>query len=165
MKACNMLFFCLNILLMSHINNGGNMKKFLLVFLFFIYSNVSATQVYISKKDVESNIFVNDCDFILYDRYGNIIDSWVQNNSYHLLDIPLGIYTLIERPYVLDAFNDDLSVSHKLNVYSDEPFEFNLYNNKIETPRNLVYIFQYKYGLIFILIGLIIIYCCKFSFL
>ena len=141
------------------------MRKFLFIVLFFICSNVHATQVYISKKDVESNVFVNDCDFILYDRSGNIIDSWVQNNSYHLLDIPFGIYTLIERPYVEDAFNDEMSISYKLNVYSDEPFEFNLYNKKIDTPRNLNYYFKYTYGFLFILIGIIIVYYCKFSFL
>ena len=141
------------------------MKSFLFVFLFFFCFDVKCADIYIAKRDIDSNIYVNDCDFVIYDSSGNVVDSWVQDNSYHVSNLKDCIYTLVERPYISDTFNDSLSNSYKLNVSNDKSFEFNLYNKKIDTPRNLGVSYNSFYGFLFILFDILIIKFCKFKIL
>lgn len=141
------------------------MKKFVFIFLFFLCFDVKGADIYIAKRDIDSNIYVNDCDFVIYDSSGNVVDSWVQDNSYHVSYLEDGIYTLVERPIISDTFNDSLSNSYKLNVFDNKSFEFNLYNKKIDTPRNLGIGYNYFYGVLFILFGVLFINFCKFKIL
>ena len=136
------------------------MKKIFCIFLFMLFiSSVNAQSiVYVSKKDINTNQFVNDCDFILYDNSGSIIDSWVQDNSVHVSFVESGIYKLIER----DFSNDYLSREYNLNV-TDDIVELTLYNKKIDTPRNLRCENNKIYCCFFLLLGcFFIIYSRKF---
>lgn len=152
------MLFLFNYFFLIHNNNGGFMKKILFLFLFLIFFDVKALGVvYISKKDIDTNEFISDCDFMLYDSTGNIVDSWVQNNDVHVASIPVGSYKLVERPKVMDSFNDGLSKSYDINIDNDDIFEFILYNNKIATPRNLNYNFHFLYGFAFLILGLFFI--------
>ena len=141
-----------------HNNNGDFMKKIIFLFLFLVSFDVKALGVvYISKKDLDTNEFISDCDFMLYDSYGNVIDSWIQNDDVHIASIPVGSYKLVERPKVMDSFSDGLSKTYDINIDNDDIFEFVLYNKKIATPRNLRFKVSFFYGLLFLLFGLILI--------
>ena len=61
-----------------------------LIFMFFI--DVHAGQVFVSKRDSDTGDFLVDCDFLLYDQYENIVDSWIQGSSSHILNLPRGSY-------------------------------------------------------------------------
>ena len=149
-----------------HNINGDVMKKIFfsfLIFMFFI--DVHAGQVFVSKRDSDTGDFLVDCDFLLYDQYENIVDSWIQGSSSHILNLPRGSYRLVERPFVMGNFRTDLGKTYILNVENDESFEFKIFNKKIETPRNLGFKFNSILGFVFVFIGVIIVSkCCKFSF-
>lgn len=151
------MLFLFNFFYFFHNNNGGFMKKLILLFIFFTYNVNALGYVYVSKKDINTNQFVNDCDFVIYDIDGNIVDSWIQDNSTHISPLEVGNYKLVERNFM----SDYLSREYDFNI-SDDIVELTLYNKKIETPRNLGINFNY-FSYIFIFIGfLIIIYSCKF---
>ena len=134
------------------------MKKIIFLLIFLFSFNIKAMGVvYISKKDIDTNEFISDCDFKLYDSSGNIIDSWIQNNDVHVSNIPVGSYKLVERPMILDSFSDGLSKSYDINIDNDDIFEFVLYNKKIVTPRNLNFKVNVIYGFCFFLLGLFLI--------
>ena len=157
MKAQNNVsFFLFNFFLFFHNNNGGFMKKIIFLFLFLTYSVNAQSIIYVSKKDIDTNSFVSDCDFTIYDSLGNIVDSWIQDNSVHTSFLDLGKYKLVER----DLMSDYLSSQYSFDV-NDDIVELTLYNQKIETPKNLG--INNNYCLIFILFGfVIIIYSRKF---
>jgi len=139
-----------------HNNNGGFMKKFIFLFLFFTYSVNAQSVIYVSKKDINTNQFVSDCDFIIYDNFGNVVDSWIQDDSVHTSFLDLGKYKLVER----DFMSNYLSREYAFDV-NDDIVELTLYNKKIETPRNLSIISNNIYCYIFILIGFLIIICSR----
>ena len=136
-----------------HNNNGGFMKKLLFLLLFLTYDVSALGYVYVSKKDIDTNQFVNDCDFVIYDMNGNVVDSWVQDNSIHIASLDVGDYKLVERNSMSDFFRE-----YDFNI-SDGIVEFTLYNQKIETPKNLGVNVNYSYFLI--IIGFLIIFSCK----
>ena len=134
------------------------MKKIFFLFLFFFFIDVNAMGVvYISKKDIDTNEFVSDCDFLLYDSTGNIVDRWVQDDSIHVSNIPVGSYKLIERPWILDSYSDGMSSSYDISVSDDDIFEFVLYNKKIDTPKNLSFNFNILYSIYFFIFGFFLI--------
>ncbi len=135
-------------------------KVFFFFFFFFFLTGVDASNVYISKKDIDTGEFVNDCDFLLVDFNNNIIDRWVQDDNYHALSLDNGYYRIITRPYIMGAFSDDMSESHFLNVTGDVNVSF--YNSKIDTPDNLSVNFNKVFSLIFIIGGFLIIFLYKF---
>ena len=139
------------------------MKKVLFIFLLFFSFNVDAMGAfYISKKDIDTDDFVLDCDFLLYDSNGEIVDSWIQGNEVHVSNIPGGFYRLVERPLVVDTFSDYLSKSYDLSIKDDDVFEFVLYNKKISTPRNLSSNNSYI-GLLLVFTGIFLIFIsCKY---
>lgn len=140
------------------------MKKFFIFILFFFFIDVAfASDVYISKKDIDTGDYVKDCDFLLIDKDGNIIDSWIQDDSYHLSNLENGSYELVSRPYVMGVFNDEMSDYYKFDV-TDDVMQFTVYNSKIETPKNLGINNFYVVGAFLIFIGLIVIFYCKYSF-
>ena len=133
------------------------MKKifFLLIFLSFVVT-VNASTINISKRDVLTGEYVNDCDFLLVDLNDNVIDRWVQDSNYHNLSVSNGIYKIIMRPYMMGDFQDELSESIFLEVYHD--MDVTLYNRQIDTPNNLKYkSFSFILFLFFLFIGLFII--------
>ena len=137
------------------------MKKFLFIFLFFIIFDVNAYEVSISKRDKDTYDFVRDCDFILYDSSGKVVDSWVQGNDVHVLDVDEGVYSLVERPLSVGSFDDSLNKTYKLDVVSDN-FQVTLFNKEIDTPDNLGINNNYFicYGLIFL--GVLVIFVGKY---
>ena len=139
------------------------MKKVLFLFLLFFSFKVDAMgSFYISKKDIDSDDFVLDCDFLLYDSDGNVVDSWIQGDEVHVSNIPEGFYKLVERPLVVDTFSDYLSRSYDLSINDDDVFEFVLYNKKVATPRNLENNNSYV-GVLFIFTGIFLIFIsCKY---
>lgn len=143
------------------------MKKLLFLILFFFFIDVNAMGVvYISKKDIDTNEFVSDCDFLLYDSTGNIVDSWVQDDSIHVSNIPVGSYKLIERPFIIDNYSDGMSSSYDISVSDDDIFELVLYNKKIPTPRNLSFSSNILYSVLFFGIGLFLIFISrKFNYI
>lgn len=128
-------------------------------FLFIVNINASEyTDLFISKKDIYTNEYISDCDFLLYDSNNNIIDSWISSDNSHHLVIKKGSYKLVERPLLEQTFSDELSKVYKLDVAGDEAIEFVLYNKKIETPRNLGFNNNYYlFGFLFIIFGLVIV--------
>lgn len=140
------------------------MKKILFFLMFFFMIDiVYATDVYISKKDIDTGDYVMDCDFILIDELGNIVDSWIQNDSYHVSNLENGSYELVSRPFIMGAFNDDMSNSYKLDVTNDV-MHFTIYNSKIDTPDNLgISNFNYV-GIFLIFLGFVILFYGKYSF-
>jgi len=161
------MLFLFILIIFFHNNNGGFMKKIFFLFLFFFFIDVKAMGVvYISKKDIDTNEFVSDCDFLLYDSSGNIVDSWVQDDSIHVSNIPVGSYKLIERPFIIDSYSDGLSSSYDISVVDDDIFEFVLYNKKIPTPRNLSFRSNILYSVFFFIIGLFLIFISrKFNYI
>lgn len=161
------MLFLFILIIFFHNNNGGFMKKIIFLILFFFLFDVNAMGVvYISKKDIDTNEFVSDCDFLLYDSSGNIVDSWVQDDSFHISNVPMGSYKLIERPWILDSYSDGMSSSYDIRVNDDDFFEFVLYNKKISTPRNLSFNFNILYGFCFFLFGFfLIIISRKFNYI
>jgi len=149
-----------------HNNNGGFMKKIFLIFLLVLSFKVNAMgSFYISKKDIDTNDFISDCDFLLYDSDGNIVDSWIQENEVHVSNIPGGVYRLVERPKIVNTFSDYLSKSYDLSIRDDDMVEFILYNKKIDTPDNLSIKNNY-YGILFIVSGLFLIFIsCKYKYI
>lgn len=143
------------------------MKKFFLIILFFISFDVKALgSIYISKRDINTNDYVYDCDFLLYDELGNVVDSWVQDNSIHVSNVPVGTYRLVERPIVINSFSDEMNRIYQLNIDDDDILELVLYNKKIETPRNLGYNNYFLYGTTIIILGFIIIFFSrKFNYI
>lgn len=140
------------------------MKKIFLILLFFCFiSNVYSSNIYISKRDIDTDEYVLDCDFILTDSNGNVIDSWVQDNSDHNLSVNNGLYNLISRPYVMGKYQDSMSYTYKLNVDKDSSFV--IYNREIYTPPNLLYSRNYSFCIFLVIIGVFIIIYCKFSYL
>lgn len=133
------------------------MKKIFFLFCFLLFvSDVHASDIYISKKDIDTGEFVNDCDFLLVDFNNNVIDRWIQDDSYHLISVENGFYKLITRPYIMGVFDDNMSESYILDVY--ENVEFNIYNKTIGTPNNLNYSFNIILPIFFIIVGFIILY-------
>lgn len=154
-----------NLVYFSHNNNGDVMKKivFLISFLFFI-DFVGASDIYISKKDIDTGEYVLDCDFLLVDDAGNVIDSWIQDDSYHISSVESGSYKLVSRPYIMGVFNDDMSDSYKLDV-GDSVVNFTIYNKKVVTPKNLSVSYNYIIcGVFFIVFGgIFILFYSKYS--
>lgn len=141
------------------------MRKLLFFMFLFLFSfNVKAGEVHISKRNIDSNDYANDCDFLLYDSSGNIVDSWIQDNMVHIINVPIGTYTLVERPFIMDSFSDEMSVFHSLDISSDDIVEFTLYNKKIATPRNLCFHNMSFCGILLIVFGLLVVNNRKFNF-
>ena len=146
------------------------MKKIILILTFFLITcNVYAsdfTSLYISKKDINTQEFITDCDFLLYDSDNNIVDAWIAGYNVHEINgIKKGIYKLVERPLIGNSFNDELSVFHEIDIDSDDITEIVLYNNKIDTPRNLSFNTYYAaVGITIFFIGFIITHLtyCKY---
>ena len=133
------------------------MKKFFLIFFaFFLFSSNVLGVLYVSKKDIDTDDFINDCDFLLYDSYGNIVDRWSQDNSVHVSNISGGIYKLVEIPSVLDGMDIGSYQSYDLKI--DDVLEVILYNQKIDTPRNLGASFSFLSGFVILFIGYILIF-------
>ena len=142
------------------------MKKIIFIVMVFLYSfNVSAGDIYISKRDIDTDQYVSDCDFLLYDQYGNVVDRWVQDNTTHVSNVPLGFYRLIERPYIDNVFVDSMSKSYDFNLDSDDIFELTIYNAKMETPRNLHYKRGYVIPVLLIISGVVLIFNRKFHYI
>lgn len=112
------------------------MKKIFFFLLVFICDVVYASNVYISKKDYNTGEFLSDCDFILYDSGGNVVDMWIPNNSFHVSSLDNGSYRLVSRPYVMDKYDNGLSVFYDLNITDNDMF-LTIYNEIISTPPNL----------------------------
>lgn len=114
------------------------MKKIItILFLIIFIDTVNASNLYISKRDIDTQDYVSDCDFLLYDENNVIVDAWIANNETHeIKDVKDGIYKLVERPKTNESFSNELSVFHEIDV-KNESLSITLYNNKIETPRNL----------------------------
>ena len=146
-----MLFlFIFNIII--HNNKGDKMKRIILLILIFIDNVYALGNVYISKKDVNTNQYLTDCDFSIYDANGHIVDSWIPNGGLHISTLNSGEYSLVERPFVMGVYHDDLSKVYKLDVKEDSFYEFTIYNNKIDVPDNLS-ASDYKFGYLFLIIG------------
>lgn len=142
------------------------MKKIIFIVMVFLYSfNVSAGDIYISKRDIDTDQYVSDCDFLLYDQYGNVVDRWVQDNTTHVSNVPLGFYRLIERPYIDNVFVDSMSKSYDFNLDSDDIFEITIYNAKMETPRNLHYKRGFVFPVLLIISGVVLIFNRKFHYI
>lgn len=140
--------------------NYMNKIIFLLISFFLIHGVKASdyTELFISKKDINTQEYVTDCDFLLYDLDNNIIDSWISYNGTHRILLKKGNYTLVERPLLENVFSSDLGKVYKLDINSDEAMEITLYNNKIETPRNLGFNNNlYLLGSLFVVLGFIII--------
>ena len=140
--------------------NYMNKIIFLLISFFLIHGVKASdyTELFISKKDINTQEYVTDCDFLLYDLDNNIIDSWISHNGTHRILLKKGNYTLVERPLLENVFSSDLGKVYKLDINSDEAMEITLYNNKIETPRNLGFNNNlYLFGSLFVVLGFIII--------
>jgi len=141
------------------------MKKFLFLFFLLVMDVNAQGHIYISKRDIDTNQYVNDCSFILYDNDGNVVDSWIQDNSTHVSNVEFGTYRLFESPTLMEASNDELGQQLFLNVNNEDVFEVTLYNQKIETPRNLKYSKNFFISVFFIMIGcFIIFFSCKYCF-
>ena len=149
---------------LTHNNNGVIMKKIIFILLFFSFvGNIYSSNIYISKRDIDTDEYVLDCDFILTDNNGNIIDSWIQDNSDHILNINNGLYNLISRPYIMGEYQDSMAFTYKLNVDKDSSFV--IYNKEIYTPPNLSYNMSYSFCFVFVVIGILVIIYSKFSYL
>ena len=136
------------------------MKKFFLILLLF-YDVVNASSLLISKKDIDTGEYSPNCDFLLYDSYGNVVDSWVQDYSYHISNVQNGYYKLVSRPYIMGSFNDDLSSFYTLNVVDD--LTFTVYDKTISTPLNLKSTCSNS-GFFLIGVGLILVFFSKYSY-
>ncbi len=139
------------------------MRKFLFIFIFLFIFDVHASEIYISKRDKDTYDFVRDCDFILYDSFGNVVDSWVQGNDVHVLSVDEGIYSLVERPLSVGSFDSSLNKTYKLDV-SSESFQVTLFNNEIDTPDNLGVNNNYWYCYFFIFLGIMLICFGKYFY-
>lgn len=149
--------------MLIHNNNGVDMRKIFLIFLFFIIFDVHASDIYISKRDKDTYDFVHDCDFLLYDSFGNLVDSWVQGNEVHVSSVEKGVYSLVERPLSVGFFNSDLNKVYKLDVSSDDDFQVTLFNKEIDTPDNLGSNNNYFYCYFLIILGFGIIFYGKYK--
>ena len=50
------------------------MKKIITIILLLIsIENIKAGNLYVSKKDIDTKEYINDCDFLLYDENNNPI--------------------------------------------------------------------------------------------
>lgn len=151
-------------MLLTHNNNGVIMRKIIFILLFFSFiSNVYSSSIYISKRDIDTDEYVLDCDFILTDSSGNVIDSWIQDDSDHSLDINDGLYNLISRPYIMGEYQDSMAYTYKIKVDKDSSFV--IYNKEIYTPPNLVNYNNYSFCFVLIVIGILVIIYSKFSYL
>ena len=141
------------------------MKKIFLILCFFLFiDGVSAGDLYISKKDIDTGEFVYDCDFLLYDEDDNIIDNWIQGDSYHVTKVDNGLYRLVSRPFVSGVFNESMAESYVLNVNSGR-LQVTIYDRFISIPPNLGFNNRYLlYGFIFVFIGVCTIFYCKYYF-
>ena len=134
------------------------MKKLIIILILITLENVQAGNLYISKKDVDTKEYINDCDFLLYDENNKIIDTWISNNTHKIENIKNGKYILEERPKIETKKNRELSVFHEIDI-NDNTIEVVLYNSKIQTPNNLNYSFKwFNIGYVIIFIGISIIY-------
>lgn len=149
------------------------MKFLVLIFFYFSsFYNVNAldyTDLYISKRDIDTKDFVNDCMFSLYDSNDNVVSSWVSSDStYNISSIPKGIYKLVSIPFLNNSYDYNLRQEYILDLTNDDVLEITIYNNKIETSRKLgVNEYSYKYiGFVFIVLGIVIIvkFYRQFSF-
>ena len=144
----------------KHNNNGGFMKKIIVLIIFLTnINNIYAQNLYVSKRDIDTQDYVQDCDFLLYDENNTIVDAWIQNDDTHVINnIEVGKYKLVERPKIDNTFSNELSVFHDIDI-TDNSLEVVLYNNKIETPRNLgVNINEFTTGCAIIFLGIALIY-------
>ena len=143
------------------------MKKIFFIVLFIYISNVEALgSIHISKRDINTNDFINDCDFLLYDNNGDVVDSWIPNSSIHISNVPNGVYKLVERPKVMSDYSDYLSQIYMLNVKDEEVLELNLYNDIVDAPVDLKYMNFNMIGFFVFLIGIfIVIYYWKFNYI
>ena len=139
------------------------MKKIFVLFLLFLFiDHVSAGEIYVSKRDIDTGEYMHDCDFFILNSSGEIVDSWIQGDSYHVSNLESGSYELVSRPLIMGVFNDDMGVSYKLNV-GDNILKFTIYNQKIDIPNNLgIDNYYFIFGFLFIFLGL---FCCKYYFL
>ena len=48
-----------------------------------------------------------------------MIDSWIQNSSYHVSNVDNGLYKLVSRPFVSGVFNVSMSDSYILDIKND----------------------------------------------
>ncbi len=141
------------------------MKKIFIIFCFFIFiSSVYSSNLYVSKKDIETGDYIYDCDFQLYDVNNNMIDSWIQNSSYHVSNVDNGLYKLVSRPFVSGVFNDSMSDSYILDIKNDN-LKITIYDKVVSVPPNLHSNNRWiLVGCLFIFIGVSIIYYCKYYF-
>ena len=153
MKVLNNTFFY------YHNNNGETMKKLIIILSLILIDNVSASNLYVSKRDIYTKDYINDCDFLLYDENKVVVDAWIQdNNTHEVTDIKNGTYILEERPKIELGNRDNLSVFHEIDI-NNNSIELVLYNSKIETPRNLDYNLNlFTIGCFIIFFGILIIY-------
>ncbi|MBP3920283.1 MAG: hypothetical protein J6D28_01830 [Bacilli bacterium] len=135
------------------------MRVLLLFILFFSFSNVVlANEVHISKVDADTDIYVRDSSFTIYDDKNMVIDSWLSTDDIHVVSLEIGEYKLVETPILNNEPAYSLSNYYDISVDNDEVMELKLYNNKIETPRNLSMGSSYVYiGIIFFMVGLLIV--------
>lgn len=140
------------------------MKYFLFFISFFTCIDlVFANDVYISKRDIVTGDYIVDCDFLLIDSSGNIVDSWIQNYSDHISYVNNGFYKLVSRPYVMGTFNDSMSSIYLLDV-NNSVIRFTIYDDVIDTPNNLGFFSNSLfYGFLFIIFGLFLIFVNFFS--
>lgn len=131
-------------------------KVFFLVLFFYSFNVYSLSDLYISKKDIDTLEYITDCDFKLLDSSDNVVDSWVcSDNVKYVSNISNGFYKLVSRPLVNDVFSDELSDEYSFYV-KDNVLEMTFYNNKIGVPSNLS-LNNYNYiGIIIVIFGFII---------
>ena len=144
------------------------MKKLFFILMFFMFfESVSANSLYVSKKDIDTEDYVSDCDFLLYDENNVVVDAWIaEDNTHEVSNIKNGSYTLVERPKIDSAFRNELSVFHDIDI-NDNSLQVVLYNRKIDTPRNLGVDFNdFMIGCSFIFLGIFFLYvgCRKFYY-
>lgn len=146
------------------------MKMFIFVICFFsFFINISArasSDIYISKRDINTMDIIEGSEFSLYDSNNNIVASWNSSAGvYHLTNIKEGTYNLIERPSVVTMSDNKLDKVYKLDIISNNVMEITLYDELINTPDNLKYNKNFFIGYIFILLGIYIIFIYNhFSF-
>lgn len=136
------------------------MKKIIIITMLLIsIDKIYAGNLYVSKRDIDTKEYINDCDFLLYDENNIVVDAWMAENDIHKIDnIKNGKYTLEERPKIENGISRDLSVFHEIEI-NDNTIEVVLYNSKMETPKNLNYSFKwFSVGCVIIFIGIYIIY-------
>lgn len=138
------------------------MKIITILYLFFfsIYKVYGLSDLYISKKDVETKEYFTDCDFQLFDSNNVVVESWNCNvETKYVSNLSNGFYKLVSRPLINGTFNDELSDIYSFYV-KDDILELTFYNNKIDTPDNLNYNNNYYLGFFVIICGFL--FCWHF---